>query len=74
MVVDERVVYRVEACRAGEWWAITVPALAGVCSQARSVVEVEPAVREAIGLWLSAAGSVEVGEGDFDVEIDVRSG
>lgn len=44
--------HRVEVVRSGEWWAITVPALRGVFSQARHLDEVPAAAREAIAMML----------------------
>ena len=59
--------YRVEAARSGNWWAITVPELDGVFSQARRLDQVEPRAREAIALMLDIE-EVEVGELDLCVE------
>jgi predicted RNase H-like HicB family nuclease len=55
--------YTAEVERSGRWWAITVPELRGVHTQARSLDGVEPMVREAIAVFL------DVGEETFDVEI-----
>ncbi len=44
--------HRVDAVRSGEWWAITVPSLRGVFSQARHLDDVPAAAREAIALML----------------------
>ncbi|WBB77294.1 helix-turn-helix domain-containing protein [Micromonospora sp. WMMD882] len=55
--------YTVECARSGSWWAITVPELKGVFSQARRLDQVESMAREAIGLML------EVAPDSFDVEI-----
>ena len=49
---DETHVYRVRAVRSGGWWAITVPELPGVFSQARRLDQVETMAREAIALML----------------------
>ena len=57
--------YRVEAVRSGNWWAITVPELDGVFSQARRLEQVEARAREAISLML------DVEEGDVG-ELNVR--
>jgi predicted RNase H-like HicB family nuclease len=38
--------------RSGRWWAITVPALDGVFSQAKRLDQVEDSAREAISLML----------------------
>ena len=56
--------YRLEAVRSGTWWAITVPELEGVFSQARRLDQVEARAREAISLML------DVEEGDVG-ELDV---
>ncbi len=56
--------YRVEAVRSGNWWAITVPELDGVFSQARRLDQVEARARDAIALML------DVEEGDVG-ELDV---
>jgi predicted RNase H-like HicB family nuclease len=70
--MNERPIYTVQATHSGRWWAITAPDLAGVHSQARSIDEIEPMVREAIALWLSATTGVEVAEDDFDVTVDLQ--
>ena len=44
--------HRVEVVQSGEWWAIRVPSLRGVFSQARHLDEVPTAAREAIALML----------------------
>lgn len=44
--------HRVEVTRSGGWWAITVPALDGVFSQAKRLDQVEDSAREAISLML----------------------
>lgn len=44
--------YRVEAVRSGDWWAITVPELTGVFSQAKRLDQVESRAREAIAMML----------------------
>lgn len=44
--------HRVEVVRSGEWWAMTVPSLRGVFSQARHLDEVPAAAREAIAMML----------------------
>ena len=56
--------YRVEAVRSGNWWAITVPELDGVFSQARRLEQVEARAREAIALMLDV-------EEDDVAELDV---
>lgn len=44
--------YRVTARRAGEWWALEVPDLPGVFSQARRLDKADEAAREAIAVML----------------------
>lgn len=44
--------HQVEAIRSGSWWAITVPALPGVYSQAKRLDQVEAMAREAISMML----------------------
>ena len=44
--------HRVEVVRSGDWWAITVPELAGVFSQAKRLDQVESQAREAIAMML----------------------
>lgn len=44
--------HRVEAVRSGNWWAITVPGLDGVFSQARRLDQVEARAREAVAMML----------------------
>ncbi len=58
--------YRVEVIRSGGWWAITVPALGGVFSQAKRLDQVEDSAREAISLMLDVDGS-DVGALDIIV-------
>ena len=45
--------YRVEAVRSGDWWAITVPDLPGVFSQAKRLDQVEGHAREAIAMMVN---------------------
>ena len=59
--------YRVEAARSGNWWAIAVPELDGVFSQARRLDQVESRARESIALMLDVDES-EVGELELFVE------
>ncbi|RLE19322.1 MAG: hypothetical protein DRJ50_12315 [Actinobacteria bacterium] len=69
MVTDETALandYRVDVVRSGTWWAITVPALDGVFSQAKRLDQVENSAREAISLMLN----VDEGEiGALDVVV-----
>lgn len=44
--------YRVTARRVGEWWALEVPDLPGVFSQAKRLDQADEAAREAIALML----------------------
>src|SRR6266487_1696595 len=44
--------YRVVAERSEDWWAISVPGLSGVFSQARRLDQVDAMAREAIALML----------------------
>ena len=59
--------YRVKAVRSGEWWAITVPALRGVFSQAKRLSRVEATVREAIAMMLDI-DEAEVGQIEVEVQ------
>lgn len=59
--------HRVDAVRSGEWWAITVPSLRGVFSQARHLDEVPAAAREAIALMLEV-DPADVGPIDVHVQ------
>lgn len=59
--------YRVEAVRSGDWWAITVPDLRGVFSQAKRLDRVEATAREAIAMMLDIDES-EVGPIDVHVQ------
>ena len=45
-------IYTARARRSGSWWAIDVPELPGVYSQARRLVRVESMARDAIALFL----------------------
>jgi hypothetical protein len=56
--------YKVRAVRSGRWWAIDVPELPGVFSQARRLDQVEPMAREAIALMLDVPGD------SFDLTVD----
>lgn len=63
MVAPVKTKYTAVAQRDGSWWAITVPELDGVFSQARRLDRVEYMARDAISLML------EVGPDSFDVEV-----
>lgn len=55
---------RVEAVRSGDWWAITVPELGGIFTQAKRLDQVESRAREAIAMMLdideTAVGHLEI--------------
>ncbi|MDZ5447780.1 hypothetical protein U2F26_34610 [Micromonospora sp. 4G57] len=55
--------YTVRCARSGAWWAITVPEIKGVFSQARRLDQVEGMAREAIALML------DVDPHSFDVDV-----
>ncbi|MGC4889199.1 type II toxin-antitoxin system HicB family antitoxin [Micromonospora sp. DT227] len=55
--------YTATCVRSGGWWAITVPEITGVFSQARRLDQVEKMAREAIALML------DVKPDSFDVEV-----
>ncbi|MGD0247875.1 MAG: type II toxin-antitoxin system HicB family antitoxin [Candidatus Limnocylindrales bacterium] len=63
-----RPVYTATAVRSGRWWAIEVPDVSGVYSQARRLNQVETMAREAIALILN------VPEGSFDVKVEPQIG
>ena len=48
-----RKTYTARCQRAGDWWAISVPELRGVHTQARRLERVEAVVRDAIALFLN---------------------
>ena len=56
--------YLVWAVRSGRWWAIDVPELPGVFSQARRLDQVESMAREVIALMLN------VPEDTFDITVE----
>jgi predicted RNase H-like HicB family nuclease len=56
--------YKAIAIRSGLWWALAVPELAGVFTQARRLDQAERMIREVIGLVL------EVPEDSFDIVIE----
>lgn len=58
--------YRVEVVRSGNRWAITVPELDGVFSQAKRLAQIESAAREAIAMMLDLD---EADVGDLDVHV-----
>lgn len=55
--------YTAVAERAAGWWAITIPELRGVFSQARRLAAVETMARDAVALFLGVAPE------SFDVEV-----
>jgi predicted RNase H-like HicB family nuclease len=55
--------YTALAERSGGWWAITVPELRGVFSQARRLAQVESTARDAIALFLDTPAD------SFDVQV-----
>jgi predicted RNase H-like HicB family nuclease len=59
--MSEHPTYRAVCDRSGSWWAISVPELRGVRTQARRLDQAEAMVREAIALML------DVPEDSFDV-------
>lgn len=58
--------YRIQAVRSGGWWAITVPELDGVFSQAKRLDQVEANAREAIAMMLDID---ENDVGDLEVQV-----
>jgi predicted RNase H-like HicB family nuclease len=54
--VKTKKTYSARAVRSGDWWAITIPGLKGVHSQARRLDQAEPMAREAISLFLDVPG------------------
>ena len=66
MTSDETHGYRVRTVRSGSWWAITVPELPGVFSQARRLDQVETMAREAIAMMLDV-DSEQIGRIEVEV-------
>jgi predicted nucleotidyltransferase/predicted RNase H-like HicB family nuclease len=64
MVAGLRPAYRAVAERDGSWWAIRVPELRGVYSQARRLADVEAMARDALALVLDLASDT------FDVSVE----
>jgi predicted RNase H-like HicB family nuclease len=52
--------------RSGGWWAITVPELKGLHTQAKRLDQVEPVVRDAIALVLNIPSD------SFDVDVEPK--
>ena len=63
MVAEMKATYTALAERGDGWWAITVPELRGVFSQARRLARVEPMARDAISLML------DIPADSFDVQV-----
>jgi len=61
--VKTKKIYSAKAVRSGDWWAITIPQLRGVHSQARRLERAEGMAREAVALFL------DVPPGSFEVEV-----
>lgn len=62
-VAVERVTYTARCVRAGDWWAIIVPEVPGVFSQARRLDQAEEMARDAI------AAMLRVSPRSFDVSV-----
>lgn len=60
----KRKTYTARCQRSGDWWAISVPELRGVHTQARRLEKAEAMVRDAIALFL------DVRSDSFDVRIE----
>jgi predicted RNase H-like HicB family nuclease len=58
--------YTAVAERSGDWWAVSVPEVRGVFTQARRLEQVAPMAREAIALLIDAP------EDTIEVEVDVK--
>lgn len=58
-----RTTYTASCTRSGKWWAITVPELPGVFSQARRLDQVEAMTRDAIATLLDVAPE------SFEIEV-----
>ena len=56
--------YRAAARRSGQWWAVTVPELRGVFTQARRLDQVAEMAREAVALYL------DVDPGDIRITVE----
>ncbi len=60
----KRKTYTARCQRSGDWWAITVPELRGVHTQARRLEKAEAMARDAIALFLNVPSDL------FDVRIE----
>jgi predicted RNase H-like HicB family nuclease len=69
LVANVKATYKARAIRYGRWWAIEVPQVPGVHSQARRLDQVEAMAREAIALLLDVAAD----SFDLVVEPDLGS-
>jgi predicted RNase H-like HicB family nuclease len=65
--MNSRKTYEVTATRSGGWWALDVPELFGVHSQARRLDQAEDAIRDAI------AFALEIPDDSFDVTFAVQA-
>lgn len=65
VAMSSRKTYTAEAVRSGRWWAIRVPEVPGVFSQARNLQEVRAMATDAIALVL------DVPADGFDVDLQV---
>ena len=72
MTSDEVLAFRVRAVRSGSWWAITVPELPGVFSQAKRLDQVETMAREAIAMMLEV-DSDQIGKIEVDIVPPARA-
>lgn len=59
-------IYTARVRRSGGWWAIDVPELPGVYSQARRLDRVEPMARDAIALFL------DVDPATFEIRVETK--
>ena len=59
--------YKVRARRSGDWWALEVPEVPGVFSQAKRLEQVEPMIREAIALMLDMPEQKVAVDVDYDL-------
>jgi hypothetical protein len=66
MTQNERRTYFARCQRSGDWWAITVPGLKGLYTQAKRLDQVEPIVRDAIALMLNIPSD------SFDVKVQPK--
>lgn len=62
--MNKRRTYRALCTRVGNWWAIDVPEVSGVHTQAKRLDQAEAMARDAITVML------EVPSGSFDVQVE----